>query len=131
MERIKRRQDFLEAARARSWSRQGVVVQARRRGDDGPPRVGFTVTKKVGNAVVRNRKLGSAVMRNRIRRRLKEAVRRSGASGLQAGTDYVFIGRSATAGRPFLLLMEDIEHAVSALNRAEDRPPPPGRRSRH
>jgi ribonuclease P protein component len=121
MERIKRRQDFLEAARARSWSRQGVVVQARRRGDDGPPRVGFTVT----------RKLGSAVMRNRIRRRLKEAVRRSGASGLQAGTDYVFIGRSATAGRPFLLLMEDIEHAVSALNRAEDRPPPPGRRSRH
>jgi len=121
MERLTRRQDFLEAARAHSRSREGVVVQARRRSDDGPPRIGFTVT----------RKLGSAVVRNRVRRRLKEAVRRSGASGLQAGTDYVFIGRSATARRPFLLLMEDIERAVSALNREGDRPPAPGRRSRH
>ena len=121
MDRIKRRQDFLEAARAHSWSREGVVVQARRRDDDGPPRIGFTVT----------RKLGSAVLRNRIRRRLREAVRRHGASGLRAGTDYVFIGRSATAGRPFLLLMEDIERAVAALNRAADRPPSYGRRPRH
>jgi len=117
MERIKRRQDFLEAARARSWSRVGVVVQARRRNDDGPPRIGFTVT----------RKLGSAVLRNRIRRRLKEAVRRNGTSGLKDGTDYVFIGRSATAGRPFPLLMEDIELAVTALNRAGQRPPSSGR----
>ena len=121
MDRIKRRQDFLGAARAHSRSRVGVVVQARRRNDEGPPRVGFTVT----------RKLGPAVVRNRIRRRLKEAVRCKGASGLQAGTDYVFIGRSATAGRPFLLLMEDIELAVAALNRAGDGPPPPGPRPRH
>ena len=121
MDRIKRRQDFLEAARAHSRSRTGVVVQARRRNDEEPARVGFTVT----------RKLGPAVLRNRIRRRLKEAVRCKAASGLQAGTDYVFIGRSATAGRPFFLLMADIELAVAALNRAGEGPPSTGRRPRH
>ena len=55
MERLKRRQDFVAAARALYAAMPGMVVQMRPRGDDALPRVGFTATKKIGNAVVRNR----------------------------------------------------------------------------
>src|SRR5215212_7615409 len=87
MERLLRRQDFLAAARGRS-------------------RVGFTVT----------RKLGEAVQRNRIRRRLKEAVRIGATGCFRSGHDYVIVGRSATAGRPFAKLIDDIISAVDYLH---------------
>ena len=61
------------------------------RGDGGAARVGFTVTKKVGNAVVRNR----------IRRRLKEAVRVHAADDMQPGNDYVIVGREEVLTAPF------------------------------
>jgi ribonuclease P protein component len=117
MHRLKRRREFLAAARAASRSAPSVVVQMRKRGDDGPPRVGFTVT----------RKLGGAVRRNRIRRRLKEAVR-LGLEGLvRPGRDYVFIGRPEAAVRPFGLLQQDLKDAVE---RVETSPIKSGGRAR-
>jgi ribonuclease P protein component len=109
MQRLLRRRDFLAAARGRSRALQGAVVQLRRRADDGPPRVGFTVTSK----------LGGAVRRNRIRRRLKEAVRLAAAIHFRAGCDYVIVGRAATVDRPFAKLIGDIISAVDYLHRPE------------
>jgi ribonuclease P protein component len=83
MQRLKRRKEFLAAARAASRAAPGVVVQMRRRGDEDAARIGFTVTKK----------LGGAVERNRIRRRIKEAVRLALPGRVLPGRDYVFIGR--------------------------------------
>jgi ribonuclease P protein component len=106
MERLLRRQDFLAAARGQSRAAQGAVVQVRSREDDNAPRVGFTVT----------RKLGGAVQRNRIRRRLKEAVRIGATGCFRTGHDYVIVGRSGTAGRPFAKLIDDIISAVDYLH---------------
>ena len=116
MERLKSRRDFLAAARGASVATRSVVVQVRERGDAGPPRIGFTVT----------RKLGGAVERNRIRRRLKEAVRLALPGKVRPGCDYVFVGRAGAAMRPFKLLMEDI---VDAVRRLEQTPKPGGRRT--
>lgn len=107
MQRIKTRKDFIAAARAETIRARGVVVQARFRADGGPARTGFTVTRKIGNAVIRNR----------CRRRLKEAVRLSLPDRLMAGCDYVFIGRAATAQRSFEALQSDLIFAVDRFNR--------------
>jgi ribonuclease P protein component len=72
----------------------GVVLQAMVRDDAGPARLGFTVTKKVGNAVVRNR----------TRRRLKEAARLLLGERPVSGADLVLIGRSSTRERKFIAL---------------------------
>jgi len=106
MQRIRHRKDFLAAARAVTIRTRGVVMQARHRGDDRPARVGFTVTKKIGNAV----------LRNRYRRRLKEAVRLELPEIVQPGCDYVFIGRVMTGGRSFEALQSDLRFAVDKFN---------------
>jgi len=107
MERLRQRKDFLAAVAGASASTTGFIVQQRHRGDDGPPRVGFTVSKKVGGAVERNR----------VRRRLKEIVRLSAATGLRAGSDYVVIGRRAALGIPFGRLAEDFTGALGRLDK--------------
>lgn len=117
MQRLKRRGEFLAAARAASRAAPGVVVQMRKRGDGDPPRVGFTVTKK----------LGGAVERNRIRRRIKEAVRLALPGHVQPGRDYVFIGRPEAKLRPFKLLQQDL---VDAVERVETSPIKTGGRTR-
>ena len=117
MLRLKRRREFVAAARGASIASPGVVVQMRKRGDDGPPRVGFTVT----------RKLGGAVARNRIRRRLKEAVRLALPGRMRPGRDYVFIGRPEAKLRPFKLLQQDL---VDAVERVETAPIKTGGRTR-
>jgi len=106
MDRLTRRREFLKAGSAPAWKSPSVIVQAYQRGDDDPARVGFTVTKKLGNAV----------RRNRIRRRLKEAVRLTEASRFSAGTDYVFIGRQTAREQPFDELMAEIDKALEKLN---------------
>jgi ribonuclease P protein component len=88
----------------------GLVLQARDRGDDAPPRIGFTATKKLGNAV----------MRNRVKRRLREAARMAISAGLRPGFDYVLIGRAATAARPFGALRQDLTTAMARFHAARD-----------
>jgi ribonuclease P protein component len=102
--RLKRRAEFLRiASKGRKAPMPGVVLQALRRADDKPARLGFTVTKKVGNAVVRNR----------TRRRLKEAARLLLNDRPVTGCDLVLIGRDGTRARDFRLLQDDIRRALS------------------
>jgi ribonuclease P protein component len=115
MERLRKRADFLEAAKGARAPVQGFVLQVRRRQDQGPVRVGFTVSKRVGNAVERNR----------IRRRLRELVRLLPAGRLQAGHDYVMVGRRPALALPFQRLAQDFEFALHRLHeprREADRP---------
>jgi ribonuclease P protein component len=104
MQRIKRRQDFVAAAKALSQAQPSLVMQLRSRSDGEAPRIGFTCTKKLGNAVIRNR----------IKRRLREAARLALPARALSGMDYVVIGRSAAENRPFELLQSDL---ISALQR--------------
>ena len=90
------------ASKGRKAPVHGLVLQALPRDDLGPARIGFTVTKKVGNAVVRNR----------TRRRLKEAARLVLNAQPVAGVDLVLIGRDATRGRDFLDLQDDFRRAL-------------------
>jgi ribonuclease P protein component len=101
--RLKRRAEFLRVAAAgKKAAIGGVVLQVLPRSDDGPVRLGFTVTRKVGNAVVRNR----------TRRRLKEAVRLLLRDCPVYGADLVLIGRNSTRERNFQTLQADIRRAL-------------------
>ncbi len=102
-ERLKKRSEFLRvASKGRKAPVHGLVLQALARDDRGPARIGFTVTKKVGNAVIRNR----------TRRRLKEAARLLLREEPVAGVDLVVIGRDTTRGRPFADLIDDLRRAL-------------------
>ena len=103
---LKKRADFLRVrATGRRWAATGLVLQMRARDDDGPLRVGYTVSKKVGNAVERNR----------VRRRLRAAVRES--LGPRPGRDYVVIGRRAALSRPWEALVGDLKAAADRVER--------------
>ncbi len=107
MERLRQRADFLAAATGAKAPTAAFVLQARKRDDSGPIRVGFTVSKKVG----------SAVERNRVRRRLKEIVRLSAAGRLRPGYDYVLIGRRGALELPFRRMIDDFTGALRRLVR--------------
>ena len=105
IERLKTRGQFLAAARGRSASRGAVVVQSLPREGQPGIRAGFTATRKVGGAVVRNR----------AKRRLREAARLLlPVHGLK-GRDYVFIARGGTATRPWVRLLDDVKSALISL----------------
>jgi ribonuclease P protein component len=107
MERLRKRTDFLATASGAKAAAAAFVLQARRRDDDGPPRVGFTVS----------RQLGTAVQRNRARRRLKEVVRLAGPGRIRPGHDYVVIGRPGALILPFALLLEEFKRAIERIHR--------------
>ena len=106
MERLKQRADFLAAATGTRVPSAAFVLQARQRTDDGPARFGFTVSKKVGNAVERNR----------VRRRLREIVRLSHLA-LHIGHDYVLVGRRAALNLPFARIAQDYEGALQRVHK--------------
>ena len=106
MERLLLRRDFLSAAKAPSTATSGLVVQARNRADGKAFRVGYTCTKKLGNAVVRNR----------IRRRMREAAKQVLPGLAKPEHDYVLIGRLGAENRPFEALRKDIISAVTRLH---------------
>ena len=107
--RLKRRAEFLRVGgKGRKIAQPGLVLQALARADGEPARIGFTVTKKVGNAVVRNR----------TRRRLREAARLVLAETPAAGVDLVLVGRAATRTRNFAALMQDLRAALARVQAA-------------
>jgi len=104
--RLKQRREFLNvAARGRKVASKSVVLQWLDRDDQEPARFGFTTTKKIGNAVVRNR----------ARRRLREAVRLIDRETPLNGADLVLIGRADTATREFTALLADLRYAIRKI----------------
>ncbi len=105
---LKTRADFVALNRANRQAMPTMVVQGRDRRDGSDAvRVGYTCSKKVGNAVARNR----------AKRRLREAARRVVAAHARPGWDYALIGRAgATTERPFPELLEQLERALRKLH---------------
>jgi ribonuclease P protein component len=107
MDRIRQRADFLAVANGARVNAAAFVVQSRRRDDDGPVRVGFTVTKKHG----------TATERNRIRRRLRELVKRLDVISMRPHSDYVLVGRRGALTRDFAAMLDDLRSALHRLER--------------
>ncbi len=109
---LKKRSEFLAAARARKQGTKAMMIQARKRraNEDVEPtaiRVGFTCSKKVGNAVARNR----------AKRRMREVARAILPDHGKPGWDYVLIGRKdETASRDLLALHGDLKWALRKLH---------------
>ena len=122
--RLTRRAEFQRVSRGRRRSVEAFTLQAaRREGAEETsvgPRVGFTVTKKVGSSVVRNR----------IRRRLKEALRAASPLEARPDCDYVVMARREALSRPFANLIDDLREAFRATVRGDktDRRPAAGTR---
>jgi ribonuclease P protein component len=106
MERLRQRADFLAAAAGIKVPTAAFVLQSAKRGESGPIRIGFTVSRKVG----------TAVERNRVRRRLREAVKLAPAERLHRGHDYVLVGRRAALHVSFDRLIQDLAGALHQLD---------------
>ena len=110
LERLKQRKDFLRLAHAKRVHSTSFVLQARDRGDAQALRVGFTGSKKVGNAVARNR----------AKRRLREIARLILPQFGQIGHDYVLIGRAnVTASTKFTALQDEL---LASLRKLQAKP---------
>jgi ribonuclease P protein component len=124
IERLRRRPEFLAAQRGRSCAKGALVVQALPRPGQAAARAGFTATRKIGGAVVRNR----------AKRRLREAARLLLPQFGRPGMDYVFIARGGVTTRPWPRLLDDMKSALISLapndgaqapGSAPASPPPP------
>lgn len=110
---LQHRPDFLRCATGRKQGTAGFLLQARPRnhqfGDDADlPRIGFTATKKIGNAVARNR----------AKRRMRALARAVLASAARPGWDYVLVARpEATIARPYAQLLSDLATAITSVHR--------------
>ncbi len=104
-ETLKRRAEFLALARGRKLAKPGFVMQLRRTEDVAPLRIGYTATRKIGDAV----------FRNRARRRLREAARLTLGPAALTGLELVLVCRRETASVPFATLCTDLAAALAVL----------------
>jgi len=117
--RLKRRADFLRVAATRRRAvRDGLILQAAPKpegegpdGKIGELRVGYTASRRVGNAVTRNR------AKRRLRAAAAEVIGRDG----RKGTDYVLIARATTPSRRYRDLVGDLAGALRQVERQVDR----------
>jgi ribonuclease P protein component len=109
--RLRRRSEFLAAAKGLRSSARAFSLQAIPHPDDDQARFGFTTTKKIGNAVERAR----------MRRRLKEAMRTTPGLPVRHGYDYVFVARREALSIPFAELTEQITRALADIGTKLDR----------
>jgi ribonuclease P protein component len=112
MDRLRQRADFLAVADGARANGPAFVLQRRQRQDQGPIRIGFTVTKKHG----------TATERNRIRRRLRALVGRLDPLCMRPHSDYVLVGRRAALSRDFSTMLDDLKGALVRLDRQAKRP---------
>jgi ribonuclease P protein component len=106
LDRLTQRKDFLRLAKAQRVHSASFVLQSRNRKDDAPMRIGLTCSKKVGNAVARNK----------AKRRLRELARLILPQEGQAGHDYVLIGRAnVTATTNFAAMQAELSTALQNL----------------
>ena len=104
--RLKTRSEFVRVAKGHSERRRSIVVQAlRSHSEESQIGAGFTTTKKIGNAVIRNR----------ARRRMREACKTVLPPLATMGTDYVFIARKDTAQISWAKLLDDMKSALISL----------------
>lgn len=113
---LRRRADFLRAQSGRKAVRDGFILRARARKDDGAEqaRTGLTVSRKTGGAV----------QRNRIKRRLRSILRGLKPGTLHGGFDYVVIARPRALTLSFDLLAKDLESAILSVHRSVNAPRP-------
>ena len=102
METLKKRSEFLAVAKGGRVNRRAFVLQGLKRQHNGDPRIGYTVTKKTGNSVVRNR----------IKRRLRAAVAALHREEIPEFADFVLIGREAALTLPFQNLVSDLKSGL-------------------
>jgi ribonuclease P protein component len=107
MDRLRQRADFLAVANGARVNSAAFVLQGRPRDDQGPIRLGFTVTKKNGNAPERNR----------IRRRLREVVKRLDVISMRPHHDYVLVGRREALTRDFSVMVDDLRSAFRRMDK--------------
>ncbi|MBX3532105.1 MAG: ribonuclease P protein component [Rhizobiaceae bacterium] len=103
-DRLTKRAQFLAVQKGEKRRGPLFLLEVLARGDEAAPRFGLTVTKKNGNAAVRNR----------IRRRLREAVRLSAADDMAPGSDYVIVARREALGAPFAELKAELSRRIKA-----------------
>ncbi len=120
LQRLTKRLQFLHVRGGFRASRPNVNVEARRRAPDGPIGAGFTATKKIGGAVVRNR----------ARRRLREAARQLLPQHGLAGVDYVLVARQSTPDADWAALLDDLKSALIRLATDLNSGAEPARQSR-
>ncbi len=112
LSRLKRRSEFLAVAAARRrWVAPGLVLQARRRESD-QASVPATITRY---GITASRKVGNAVARNRAKRRLRAVAAEILPGAGAAGYDVVLIARAATVERPYAALRDDLAKGVAKL----------------
>jgi ribonuclease P protein component len=105
MDTLKKRSEFLAVAKGGRLGRRAFVVQGLKRGSDEAPRVGYTVTKKTGNSVVRSR----------IKRRLRAAVADLAPAEIPQKADFVLVARDSALTLPFQKLVEDLKSGLTQV----------------